>query len=584
MDILGFLNLKAKILGILIIVLAITIGIATVSITDLQDLGGMIKEIAEQDLPMIEMVTKIEENQMTQAVEFERALRFGVLMAAKEEAARGFEKAKESFEKHGELAKEELKKAEKMAEDIMKNAESEEVRRQAKEIDENLLAIDKQHEEYDEHVMEILELFEHGKIHEAEVLTEQTEKLEEELDEHIGKFLLQIEKGTENTALVAEKAEEAAVRTLWITTIVAVVVSLLFGLLVIFSVLKQLGGEPAHVAGIVKQVAEGDLNLDTDRKATGLLADMLSMVENLRRVINDVATAAQAVASGSEELSSASEELSQGTAEQASSMEEMSANIQQNSDNAQQTDKIAQKAADDAMESGKSVNTAMAAMKEIANKISIIEEIARQTNLLALNAAIEAARAGEHGKGFAVVAAEVRKLAERSQTAAGEITELSSTTGEVAEKASDMLERLVPDIKKTADLVQEINAASNEQRSGAEQINQAIQQNAGGAEEMSSTAEELSSMAQQLQDTISFFNISETGQRNVSTTSRTALKKADSPVMAQKRSKMALESKSATDVKKLPGVNLKLNGAGDLAKSDGIGESDIVDDSAFERY
>jgi methyl-accepting chemotaxis protein len=159
----------------------------------------------------------------------------------------------------------------------------------------------------------------------------------------------------------------------------------------------------------------------------------------------------------------------------------------------------------------------VSAMKEIASRISIIEEIARQTNLLALNAAIEAARAGEHGRGFAVVASEVRKLAERSQVAAGEISKLSTISVDVAEKAGTMLARLVPDIQKTAELVQEISAASKEQTTGADQINssiqqlnQVIQQNAGAGEEMSSTAEELSSQAEQLQSTISFFKLAAT--------------------------------------------------------------------------
>ncbi|MCP4717108.1 MAG: hypothetical protein GY868_18430, partial [Deltaproteobacteria bacterium] len=186
------------------------------------------------------------------------------------------------------------------------------------------------------------------------------------------------------------------------------------------------------------------------------------------------------------------------------------------------TEKIALKSSDDAKESGRSVEETVQAMKEIAEKISIIEEIARQTDLLALNAAIEAARAGEHGKGFAVVASEVRKLAERSQSAAGDISKLSVTSVDVAEKAGKMLDELVPDIQKTSELVQEISAACNEQNSGAEQINKAIQQldqviqqNASASEEMSSMSEELSSQAEQLQDTVAFFNIGSDGSRSL---------------------------------------------------------------------
>jgi methyl-accepting chemotaxis protein len=281
----------------------------------------------------------------------------------------------------------------------------------------------------------------------------------------------------------------------------------------------------ATITAAAREVATGNLTVTlTERSANDELMRSLSeMVKKLCQVVNDVKAAADNVAAGAMEMSSGSETMSQGATEQAaaaeeasSSMEQMSANIKQNADNALQTEKIAVKSAADAQEGGKAVAQTVTAMKEIAGKISIIEEIARQTNLLALNAAIEAARAGEHGKGFAVVASEVRKLAERSQKAAAEISELSSSSVEVAEQAGEMLSKMLPDIQKTAGLVQEISAASREQDSGAEQINKAIQQldqviqqNASAAEEMSATAEELASQSEQLQDTIGFFKVEE---------------------------------------------------------------------------
>ncbi|HDH05490.1 MAG TPA: HAMP domain-containing protein [Nitrospirae bacterium] len=305
--------------------------------------------------------------------------------------------------------------------------------------------------------------------------------------------------------------------------------SILLGVFMGIVITKGITGPLSEGVGFAKAIAEGDLSADIDinrKDEVGILTNALKeMASKLRNIVGDIKSAADNVSSGSQELSSTSEQMSQGATEQAasaeeasSSMEQMAANIRQNSDNAQQTDKIAGKSAADAREGGEAVSEAVTAMKEIAGKISIIEEIARQTNLLALNAAIEAARAGEHGKGFAVVAAEVRKLAERSQAAAAEISDLSSSSVEVAEKAGEMLKKLVPDIQKTAELVQEINAASNEQNTGAEQINKAIQQldqviqqNAGASEEMSSTAEELSSQAEQLQDTVAFFKVGDNG-------------------------------------------------------------------------
>ena len=308
-------------------------------------------------------------------------------------------------------------------------------------------------------------------------------------------------------------------------------VGVLIGIVVAIFLTKGITGPVGQGVEFARKLAQGDLTakLDVDQKdEVGILAQALrDMVAKLREIVGEVQSASDNVASGSEELSASAEQLSQGATEQAasveevsSSMEEMGSNIRQNADNATQTEKIALKAAQDAEAGGKAVVQAVGAMKNIAEKISIVEEIARQTNLLALNAAIEAARAGEHGKGFAVVAAEVRKLAERSGTAAAEISELSSSTVTVADQAGQMLIKLVPDIQRTAELVQEISAASNEQNAGAEQINKAlqqldqvIQQNASASEEMASTSEELSSQAEQLQSSIAFFHLGATTAR-----------------------------------------------------------------------
>ncbi|OGW36155.1 MAG: chemotaxis protein, partial [Nitrospirae bacterium GWC2_56_14] len=301
-------------------------------------------------------------------------------------------------------------------------------------------------------------------------------------------------------------------------------IGITIGIFITMGLNRQLGGEPGHIAEIAQQVAGGDLTVRFEQSKkldTGVYAAMKDMVEKLKEIVSDVKSASDNVAAGSQQLSSSSEEMSQGASEQAaaaeeasSSMEQMSSNIRQNADNAMQTEKMAVKSAEDAKKGGKAVEETVHAMKEIAGKISIIEEIARQTNLLALNAAIEAARAGEHGKGFAVVASEVRKLAERSQKAAAEISELSGSSVEVAETAGELLAKMVPDIQKTAELVQEISAASKEQDTGSEQINKAIQQldqviqqNASASEEMASTSEELAAQAERLQQSIAFFRM-----------------------------------------------------------------------------
>lgn len=274
-------------------------------------------------------------------------------------------------------------------------------------------------------------------------------------------------------------------------------------------------------AGVADRIADGDLTVEyralSDEDQLG--SALITMIDKLRTVVGTTSAAVDNVSAGSRQLAASSEQVSQGATEQAASaeeasasMEQMAANIKQNADNAAQTEKIARQSSKDAEVSGQAVEKAVNAMRTIAEKISIVQEIARQTDLLALNAAVEAARAGEHGKGFAVVASEVRKLAERSQSAAAEIVSVSSETVKVATDAGEMLARLVPDIRRTAELVTEISAACREQDIGASQINEAIQQldkvtqiNASASDQISSTSEELASQAEELQSAISFF-------------------------------------------------------------------------------
>jgi methyl-accepting chemotaxis protein len=282
--------------------------------------------------------------------------------------------------------------------------------------------------------------------------------------------------------------------------------------------------------GVKAEVAQADADTETAHAALAVIASATNnMVGRLAQVVTDVNRGAQALASASEQLSATAQTLSQASSEQAAgveqtsaSMEQMTSSIAQNTENAKITDGMASKAAKDAQEGGEAVNATVEAMKHIAKKISIIDDIAAQTNLLALNAAIEAARAGEHGKGFAVVAAEVRKLAERSQIAAQEIGEVAGGSVELAEKAGKLLAEIVPNIRKTSDLVQEITAASTEQSSGVGQINSAVsqlsmatQQNASSSEELAATSKEVSSHAEQLQNVMSFFKLDDTSRGGV---------------------------------------------------------------------
>ena len=325
---------------------------------------------------------------------------------------------------------------------------------------------------------------------------------------------------------VGDEAAETASQTQKLVLIIGVAALLIaagFAWWVTRSITKPL----SEAMDVANELSEGNLmvKIEVDSKdETGQLKQSMSnMVGKLSSIISEVNTASGALNNAAGQVSQTAQSLSQSSSEQAASVEEttasieeMTASINQNTENAKVTDGMASKSATEAVEGGKAVKETVEAMKQIAGKIGIIDDIAYQTNLLALNAAIEAARAGEHGKGFAVVAAEVRKLAERSQIAAQEIGELAGSSVKMAEKAGALLDEMVPSIRKTSDLVQEIAAASQEQSAGVGQINSAMgqlnkatQQNASASEELAATAEEMGGQSAQLTSLMSFFKIHE---------------------------------------------------------------------------
>jgi len=432
------------------------------------------------------------------------------------------------------------------------------------------------------------------KVKAAERSTNEGRKVVNEALESMGAYVENTKKQMAEQAAVSKEEGHQAQFLLMTLLGISLMVAIAAALWISISISRSLG----RAVGLAGAVADGDLSQTIPSASNDEIGDLTKslniMVEKLRQIVSEALTAAQNVSAGSQELSASAEQLSQGATEQASSaeeasssMEEMASNVKQNADNANQTEKIAAQSAKDAEASGVAVGRAVQAMQTIAEKITIVQEIARQTDLLALNAAVEAARAGEHGKGFAVVASEVRKLAERSQAAAADIGTLSTETVKVAQEAGDMLSKLVPDIKKTAELVQEITAACREQDVGSSQINQAIQQldkvgqqNASASEQVSSTSEELASQAEQLQATITFFRIEQAGR---------AERAASAPIdraVTQLRSKAGQMQAADRGAKKpasarKPVRAMKVAGGGGFAFDMNDGEDDR--DAEFQR-
>lgn len=546
--------LSGSLIGFLIIT-------ASTSVINMDKIGGEIVAIAEQDIPLTEVVTSVTINQLEQALNFERALRYGVDMKTDSSVTPQFEVAIKNFNKYGAKINKKIKEGEALAHEATQNAHDENSLKEFKHVETLLTKIEKEHHSFEKHVHEVVAELKKGNIHHAHELAEKVENEEEKIIHELESLLIELEKFTEEAALTAEHDEQTAVKLIIILTVAALILGLFLSAIIIRNLMKGI----KLALNTTETIASGDLGktitVESKDEVGQLLTSLETMRSSLQAMVRDMGDTSSELASSAEEFSAVSEETTKNLHTQQSEVEqaatainEMSATIQEVARNASSTSETAHSASETTIKGQHVVQKTISSINELAGGVEsaanvlqelekhsenigsvldVIKGIAEQTNLLALNAAIEAARAGEQGRGFAVVADEVRTLASRTQESTAEIEEMimklqagtkeavnvmeegrnkASHSVEQANLAGSSLEEITSAVSMISDMNTQIASAAEEQAVVSDEINRNIttisslgEQNAAGANQTSASSAELSKMAVNLQNMIERF-------------------------------------------------------------------------------